>query len=373
LQLIWDFQVSASSEFSIKTSTGSYRVRIGSNLIDPCTVGNDVAWVIDANVARLHASVMPPSFISQEATESAKNLESVTRLLEQLRDLGGTRHTHMMAAGGGIVQDLATFSASCYMRGIRWTYLPTTMLSMVDSCIGGKSSLNVGRYKNIAGNFYPPEEVVIDTRFCDTLTDEQMAEGLCEAAKICYAESDTTFADYLSLAESQPMPPRGEQLAKLIRHSLWTKKRFIEEDEFDQGIRLLLNFGHTFGHAIEGATSYAISHGMAVGLGMLAAAHCSVRLGHVSNDLANVSSLTHHIRRLLRSAPHLSTSLQKMRPEDAMECFLSDKKHSADFFTLILFDQKGRLQRVKLPRSDATQRELLLTFQHLSEQAYEIQ
>jgi 3-dehydroquinate synthase len=259
------------------------------------------------------------------------------------------------------------------MRGVPWIYYPTTMLSMADSCIGGKSSINVGRYKNIVGNFYPPEEVIIDTRFCDTLTDEQIVEGLCEAAKICYVDSDDAFNAYLSLVEEGTKLPRDERLGGVIHHSLRTKKRFIEEDEFDQGIRLLLNFGHTFGHAIESATSYAISHGIAVGLGMLAAEHCSVRLGFSEAALANVASLTSHVRRLLRRAPRVAEMLRRMNPAEAMECFLSDKKHSAESFTLILFDRRGRPQRVTVAKTHAISAELLSTFQYLNEQANEIQ
>jgi 3-dehydroquinate synthase len=369
----WGTHVSGSSEFSIKTSSGGYSVSIGKGNVGARTPREGAVWIVDSNVARLHSGAIPQSAIRQEAVESAKSLESVANLVEQLRDQGSTRQTQLVAVGGGIVQDLATFSASCYMRGISWIYCPTTMLSMVDSCIGGKSSINVGRYKNIAGNFYPPEEVVIDTRFCDTLTDDQVVEGLCEAAKICYADSDDSFNAYLSLAEGGATLPRDGRLVRLIQHSLWTKKRFIEEDEFDQGIRLLLNFGHTFGHAIEGATSYAISHGISVGLGMLAAEHCSMRLGFSEAASPNVNSLTGHVRRLLRFVPDITANLSRMMPADALECFLSDKKHSAETFTLILFDRQGRLQRVKIPRTNAVRTEILSTFKHLCEYANEVQ
>lgn len=362
------------SEFSIRHSGGAYRVTIGTGVVKSGNYDRgDTVWIVDANVARLHGKVFPLSFIKQEAVESAKNLESIAHIVEQLRDHGSSRQTKVVAVGGGIVQDLTTFSASCYMRGIRWTYCPTTMLSMVDSCIGGKSSINVRRYKNIVGNFYPPEEVIIDTQFCNTLNDEQMVEGLFEAVKICYADSDDAFYKYLELAEGGNQPPRDDRLVHLIWHSLWTKRRFIEEDEFDQGIRLLLNFGHTFGHAIEGATSYDISHGIAVGLGMLAAEHCSVKLGYADAGLVNVARLTTHVRRLLKAVPNLTDKLLRMNPADAMECFLSDKKHSSESFTLILFDRQGRLQRVKVPRSDKIQAALFSTFQYLSEQSSEIQ
>ncbi|BAO83480.1 3-dehydroquinate synthetase [Serpentinimonas maccroryi] len=362
-----------SSEFAVKTSCGAYRVLIGADVVAGQLHESSVAWLVDANVARLHSNLLPASYIGLRAIESEKNFESIARIVEQLRDLGSTRDTRLIAVGGGIVQDLATFAASCYMRGIPWTYLPTTLLSMVDSCIGGKSSINVGRYKNIAGNFYPPKEVLIDTGFCSTLTSEQIAEGLCEAAKICYAASDNAFTAYLAYVNASDLPPAGAQLAGIIRHSLETKKRFIEEDEFDQGVRLLLNFGHTFGHAIEGASSYAISHGIAVGLGMLAAAHCSVRLGYASAELSNVASLSRHIRFLLRAIPSVAANLRVIRPEEAMAFFQSDKKHSAHSFILILFDAQGRLQQVKVPRSAAIRAVLLSTFHHLCEHYDEIQ
>ena len=365
--------MSGSSEFYIRASGGAYGVTIGTDIVATRTQREGTVWIVDANVARLHADVIPSSFIRQIAVESEKSLESVAHIVGQLRDHGSTRQTQVVAVGGGVVQDLATFSASCYMRGIRWVYSPTTMLSMVDSCIGGKSSINVGSHKNIAGNFYPPEAIVIDTRFCETLTNEQMVEGLCEAAKICYADSDDVFYEYLHLSENGAMPPRDERLVRLIQLSLLTKKRFIEEDEFDRGIRLLLNFGHTFGHAIEGATSYRISHGVAVGLGMLAAEYCSVQFGYAEPGLANMTCLTAHVRRLLRFVPGLADKLHQMNPADAMNCFLTDKKHSVESFSLILFDKQGRLQRVEVPRSAAIRAELLRTFQHLNEQAYEIQ
>ena len=365
--------MSVSSEVLIKSSSGSYRVTIGTEIIGECLPRDGVVWIVDANVSQLHGGVIPSSFILQDAVESKKNLDSVAHIVEQLRYHGCTRQSQVVAIGGGIVQDLTTFSASCYMRGIRWIYCPTTMLSMVDSCIGGKSSINVGRYKNIAGNFYPPEEVVIDTRFCNTLGHDQMVEGLCEAAKISYAASDDVFNTYLVLSGDGTNRRSAGRLEKLIHHTLETKKRFVEEDEFDQGIRLLLNFGHTFGHAIEGGSSYAISHGIAVGLGMLAAEYCSVRLGYLEEGRTNVASLSNHVRSLLHTVPTLADRLYQLDPKDAFECFQSDKKHSADSFTLILFDRQGRLQRVSVPQSDEIRAELLSTFQYLKEQSNEIQ
>jgi 3-dehydroquinate synthase len=365
--------VSESFNFSIVTSDGGYNVAVGNGIFCAHDRSTQEVWLVDSNVARLHHNILPLDYIQQEAVESQKNLDSIAKIIEKIRIYGGIRSTRLVGVGGGIVQDLATFAASCYMRGIKWRYYPTTLLSMVDSCIGGKSSINAGQYKNIIGNFYPPQEVVIDTRFCNTLTDEQMIEGLCESVKICYADSDESFKYYLTLIDGGEMPPRDDRLVRVIHHSLWIKKRFIEEDEFDQGIRLLLNFGHTFGHAIEGASSYAISHGIAVGLGMLAAEYCSIRLGFADADLTNMTSLSAHVRRLLKIIPTVAENLWLIEPETALACFLSDKKHSAESFTLILFDKQGRLQRVKVPRSDEVKAEIITVFEYLRNQFHEIQ
>jgi 3-dehydroquinate synthase len=365
--------VSELSEFHIKTSTGGYKVTVGFGTLAKVMSTDNSIWIVDENVRRLHSNSVPDNSITVHALESEKNLKTVERLLEKIREQNGTRETRVIAVGGGITQDLATFAASSYMRGVRWVYCPTTMLSMVDSCIGGKSSINVGRFKNLAGNFYPPDEVVVDTGFCETLSLTQMIEGLCEASKICYAHSDVSFQTYLALTSAAASKPTSDQLATLIAFCLDTKRHFIEEDEFDQGIRQLLNFGHTFGHAIESATDYQVSHGVAVGLGMLAARRFSVHSGFLDNDRSNVSRLTEYILSLLGGVQELTQTLAKLDPHDAFKSFLSDKKHSADEYTLILFNGEGRLERKKLPRTAAIESRLVDTFKSLIGLSYEIQ
>jgi len=177
------------------------------------------------------------------AVEGSKSLEQAAPIVAKLRELGAHRRTHLLAIGGGIIQDVATFVASIYMRGIPWSYLPTTLLGMVDSCVGGKSSINVYGYKNLVGNFYPPTEVIIDLDFLRTLNAEQIVGGLCEAAKICYARSAEEFAAYLADEPAVNMAPA--QAERVVIRSLRGKQWFIEIDEFDQKERLLLNFGHT--------------------------------------------------------------------------------------------------------------------------------
>jgi 3-dehydroquinate synthase len=329
-------------------------------------------WIVDENIIRLYKHLLPNNFIPIRAVESEKNLYTVTAILERLREYNGTRETYIVAIGGGITQDLVAFAASSYMRGIRWIFYPTTMLSMVDSCIGGKSSINVGRYKNLAGNFYPPDQVIINTQFCETLSRIQIIEGLCEAAKICYAHSDNTFQQYLTLSSRLPSTHSAEQLAEIVTLSLNTKRFFIEEDEFDQGSRRLLNLGHTFGHAIESATNHVISHGVAVGLGILSAQYFSIQSGFVTDKCSNLERLNEHIKFLLKEVPKLDENLAKLFPEEALKFLLSDKKHSAHKLILIVFDGQGRLQQVALPRSDELNSKFLATFKFLGRLSYEI-
>ena len=337
--------MSALFDIDIHSSLNSYKVSIGSGMARSALDADDTVVVVDAALQALFPWLDHPRCIRVEAREDAKNLHTVAEVIERMRDLGANRHSALLAIGGGIVQDVATFAASIYMRGIEWTYCPTTLLGMVDSCIGGKSSLNVGVYKNIAGNFYPPRRVLIDTDFCSSLPAMQKTEGLCEAVKICYASPGAEFGQYLALAGAADMLSNTASLGQIIALSLQTKKTFIETDEFDRGVRLLLNFGHTFGHAIEGASAYRISHGVAVGLGMLCAARLSETCGFAPTEQPRMRALVAYVRDLLAPLAGLQQALEDMSPAEALACFRSDKKHRKGEFVLIVFDQNGLLER----------------------------
>jgi 3-dehydroquinate synthase len=361
--------MSDSFDFSIQSSTGAYTVSIGEGTFAPLLIGNTSKLVVDQVLPRLFDIFSGREHIAVQAIESAKTLETVGHIIERLRDLGANRKTHLIAVGGGIVQDVVTFAASSYMRGIAWTYCPTTLLGMVDSSIGGKSSINVGPYKNIAGNFYPPKQVLIDTRFCTTLATSQLVEGFCEAAKICFADRDgVSFERYLALMADRPITQLQSSLAGIIALSLHIKKAFIEEDEFDQNIRLLLNFGHTFGHAIEGASNYQISHGVAVGLGMLVALDLSERLGMGNRRVDRIQALTHHIRFLLAHLPDLPAKVADISAADALIRLRSDKKHTHEAFAFILFDTNGFLIRHFLPKSKDNEALISSSFEMLQKE-----
>ena len=330
--------MSARFNLAIHSSSGDYDVRIGHGTFDELlTERAEDPIVADAFFAdRLQREQARTLLLPAE--EEHKTLGAAAALIERLRDLGTARGDELIAVGGGIIQDVATAAASLYMRGLAWSYAPTTLLGMADSCIGGKSSLNVGRYKNLAGNFHPPKTVVVDPTFIDTLPEEDRAGGLCEAMKISYCRGPEAFDRYLELYED------GDQAA-LIHHALAAKQWFIEVDEFDRAERRLLNFGHTFAHALEAATRFGVGHGIAVGIGVLAA---EAFAGHPAPALAA------HARTLVAAADDLPARLEG-RDRDVFEAaVLSDKKHSHGHVHLILPAAGGAIAEQRFPRDAQT-------------------
>ncbi len=291
-----------------------------------------------------------PVFV--EAVETNKALEASPALIEQMRRGGANRSTELVAVGGGIIQDLSAFIASVYMRGLKWTYVPTTVLAMVDSCIGGKSSINVGPYKNLVGTFHPPERVLVDPEFVRTLPTDQRASGLIEAVKICFCRGPESFAKHMSFGPSVEMG--SEALEGLILNSLRSKQWFIEVDEFDKKERLLLNFGHTFGHAMEGASHFAIAHGIGVGLGIECAIAMGERAGVDYSSAPQVRQLREHLREMIGADATVRSVLPTLDLEDVLDRIGSDKKHGKDFYTFLLIAPDGRVELIKLPRTPET-------------------
>jgi 3-dehydroquinate synthase len=349
--------------FNISSSTGSYKVVIGKKLLEQVIEQNSTAiYMVDERLK----DTIPESItklILIKANESAKSLELIPSIIQEMTKHGTNRTSHLVAIGGGVIQDIATFAASIFMRGIKWTYMPTTMLGMVDSCIGGKSSINNLGYKNLVGNFYPPVDILIDMTFIDTLNEEQFIGGLCEAAKICYAHSYEEFIQYLNENPSYPMQRVNAQ--SLISRSLKTKKWFIETDEFDQKERLLLNFGHTFGHALEAGTDFGITHGIAVGLGMIIAIQYSELSGYLTPSGSNNSNhLVQHIMSLF------GNSLDKVIPNPpivdlnlVLEKFDNDKKHRTTNYRIVLPTGNGGLELVNEEKNDDIRQRIKLAFQ----------
>lgn len=350
-----------SASFSVSASIGSYGVTVGQGIfartVDRMSESHILA---DAFFRDRFDGIAAPIFL--EATEQEKSLDRSPALIEQMRARGANRRSILVAVGGGVIQDISAFVASVYMRGLTWTYVPTTVLAMVDSCIGGKSSINVGPYKNLVGTFHPPESIYIDPSLAETLPRDQFASGLIEAAKICFCRGPESFAAHLACEPSTTMST--DALERVILNSLLAKKHFIEIDEFDQRERLLLNFGHTFGHAIEGASHYGIPHGIAVGLGILCSLAFQRARGIDFRQLPSVLELEVHLDQMIRTLPGLQEQLQAISLPDVLERFASDKKHTTDRFTLILISSAGEVvleQHTRTPELETRIREAVQT------------
>lgn len=302
--------------------------------------------LVDAQVHALYPDAfersLPPENVRLiEATEVAKSLDALGPHVEWLLKSGFRRDCLLLVVGGGVLQDLSCFIASTLFRGVRWSLVPTTLLAQCDSCIGSKSSINVGRYKNQMGTFYPPHQVLLAFDVLRSLPPDEVRSGLGEVIKLHLIAGEDAVARLrpkLAASEAQP-----SLLREMVWDSLAIKQRFIEEDEFDQGVRNLLNYGHTFGHAYESATDYAIPHGIAVTLGVLTATFFSSRLSWVMpayfRDLQDW--LTPYY------VPYQET-LAEADPERILAAMRLDKKNTGNTLGCILTRGAGRMEKTKL-------------------------
>jgi 3-dehydroquinate synthase len=360
-----------SELFEISASSGSYKVKVQKGCITngwPFSFDNDTCLLIDSRVKNLWGNLFNslniPIYIL-DAAEDNKTLIKAGEIIEWMRCAGMTRNARLFAVGGGIVQDLATIVSSIYMRGIRWSYIPTSLLSMVDSCIGGKSSINVGNYKNIAGNFYPPESIYIDIALCNTLQEFEIIAGLCEAVKITYADCNGDFERFLECQDTDSKKISENYLSQIVSLALGAKKKFIEADEFDIGERQLLNFGHGIGHAIEASSGYTITHGIAVGVGMIVELEISRRLG-ISNWVSpRAINLVMFLKEILGRVSNLGENLKKVSADIALDKFKSDKKHTNNEYSLIAINNSGFLHKVTIKKSDVVDQILRNSFLEL--------
>lgn len=233
--------------------------------------------------------------IKCNASEKNKNLNGVTKILDSLVQLPSKRNLILVAIGGGIIQDLCSFVSTIIYRGINWIFIPTTLLAASDSCIGGKSSLNFKSYKNLLGTYSPPNLIHICTDFFDSLSEMDYLSGLGEICKFQILKSKGNLS-YLTNNITQLVNRDKPLLIDYVNKSLDFKKTFIENDEFDNGIRIQLNFGHTFGHAIETATDYKIPHGTAISMGIIISNWIAYNRKNINKSfLINVENIIKHI------------------------------------------------------------------------------
>lgn len=345
-----------------------YDISIGAGLFDDgarlteMLRGRHALLVSDANVAPLYAdrvqaamqAARPGIAIARmviPAGEHEKTLARFTEVLEALAASGATRDAAVVALGGGVVGDLAGFAAACWMRGIDVIQLPTTLLAMVDSSVGGKTAVDLPAGKNLAGAFHPPRAVIADTSTLDTLPDRELRAGLAEVVKYgAIARSldagDATFLDWLEDHADALLARDHAVLAEAIARCCAFKAAVVGRDPLEHGDRALLNFGHTFGHAIEAEQGYAgtlgggLNHGEAVAVGMVLAMRLSVALA-----LAPASS-GDRLQRLLQRLGLPTALPDGLDPRALLARMRLDKKADAGGIRFILCDGAGRARIV---------------------------
>ncbi len=272
--------------------------------------------------------------------EAHKTFANVGRALEALAELGATRDACVIALGGGVVGDLAGFSAACWMRGIDFIQMPTTLLAMVDSSVGGKTGVNLPAGKNLVGAFHQPRAVVADLDTLATLPEREYRAGLAEVVKGA-AIGDAAFFAWLEQHAAALAAREPASVLQAIARKVQYKAGVVARDETEQGERALLNLGHTFGHAIETAGNYtAVLHGEGVAIGMRLAAQLSERLG-LSQPADSA-----RLQRLLEQLGLPTTIPSGMDAQRLLERMRLDKKNSAGQLRLILWRGIGRAEIV---------------------------
>lgn len=329
-------------DLTIMSHRGPYPVRFGpafDGIADGLAAGQHL--VIDSRVADLYAGALAaplasPSTLRIEATEANKSLERMADYVLHLLEHGIRRDHTLVAVGGGIIQDIVCFMAATLLRGLPWTFHPTTLLAQADSCIGSKSSINVGRHKNQLGTFTPPADILISTDVLDTLDPVDLRSGLGEVIKVHvlsgWEDTRRLLGDYQRLVTDRAL------LQGYIRRSLEIKKALIEIDEFDQGDRLILNYGHTFGHAIESCTRFAVPHGIAVTIGMDMANFAAWRLGLAERQVYD------EIHPVL-AANYAGFERAAITTDDLVRALGKDKKNIGRDVVLILPREPGMMIR----------------------------
>lgn len=335
-----------SDEFSIHSIFRDYTVRFAGGFttyLGPILHDGDTI-ILDSNVRRVFVNSLEP-FLSAyphiviDATEEQKSYSGIGWIIEALISRGFKKNHRLIAIGGGITQDVTAFIASILYRGIEWIFFPTTLLAQCDSCIGSKTSINFGKFKNQIGTFFPPSEVIIDTGFLDALSAPAVASGLGEMIHYFLVSGDS---DYRLIRQNYSKCLSDRSLMRsLIKRSLEIKTKYIQTDEFDKKERQVFNYGHSFGHALESVTDYRIPHGIAVSVGMDVANYLSVRLGYITDELRS------EIRELL-SLNWGDTDLDDVNLDAFKNALSKDKKSVGGELRVILTKGVGNMFKTGL-------------------------
>ncbi|HVN41847.1 MAG TPA: 3-dehydroquinate synthase [Steroidobacteraceae bacterium] len=346
---------------TVELADRSYPILIGPGLLEDGAVIASriphaaILLISNTTVAPLYADRLKRALADRTLIEailpdgeSYKTLETLTRILDVAVANRLARDCAFVALGGGVVGDLAGFAAACYLRGVDFVQVPTTLLAQVDSSVGGKTGVNHPGGKNLIGAFHQPKAVIADTATLATLPPRELRAGLAEVIKYGLIR-DAAFFDWLEVNIDRLLDGNADALTHAIRRSCEIKAQIVGEDEHEHGARALLNLGHTFGHAIESATGYGSwLHGEAVGAGMLMAAAMSRACGSLTDaDVARVHALLHRVG--------LPLAARDVSAASALEHMKIDKKVKAGRMRFVLLERIGAARVTADYRPEALQ------------------
>lgn len=332
-----------SDQLVIKSMFRKYQVLFVEDFTVPLRE-EEGFFIIDSKIYEIYENVLADILSDNQillitASEEKKTLEGCKGIIETLVERNIRKNHTLIAIGGGIIQDITSFIASILFRGINWSFYPSTLLAQADSCIGSKTSINLGDKKNLLGNFYPPVNIFIDPCFLDTLPKNEIKSGIGEILHFYFYSASSLIGDLVDEYERLLESPK--LLVGYIKESLAIKKSVIEVDEFDRGERNKFNFGHTFGHALETMTNYGISHGQAVTIGMDIAIYLSERLGYM--DKKTLDSMHKILRKNIPIFEMKEYSLDVY-----LQALSKDKKNVGNDLVCILASKPGSLHKVQL-------------------------
>jgi 3-dehydroquinate synthase len=326
---------------AVEAPSKQYQITIDRNWIDRAflkalAAERKIVMITDENVYQIYRSLLEGFDVFViEAGEASKCMSSYSDIQRYMIERHLTRSDAVIAFGGGVVGDLAGFVAATYMRGIGFIQIPTTLLAMVDSSVGGKVAINHGVGKNILGTFYQPDAVYMDTAFLDTLPNAEFACGMAEIIKYGLIKDAALFEMLADL----PVAAVHEQIAEIIHRCCAIKAEVVAADEGDRGIRQILNFGHTVGHAVESFYHYkTYTHGQGVAIGMALKAKLALANGAVSN--ADYQRIIATLEKFdLPIAIHLPAEMP-----DVLKEVIHDKKAEGSVFKLIELETIGMVR-----------------------------
>jgi len=297
--------------------------------------------LVDRNIWNLYRNKIKNKYLSTKiitAKEANKSLEEVIKYIKFLLKNNIHKNQSITVIGGALVQDVGSFTAHILLRGINWIFVPTTILAMADSCIGSKSGINVGEYKNQVGSFHAPVAIYICPEFIQTLPESEIVNGIGEILKHGLIKGGTIFE---KITEEVKNIRNLRVAGEVIYQSLLIKKQIIEKDELEKNVRKLLNYGHTFGHALEGYTDHKMAHGIGVLIGMDLANFISLKEKIMSTS--NFNKIHNYI------FPYISTYMVKVTDYNKYMKFLSrDKKATEGELNALLSERIGKVKIVRI-------------------------